>query len=227
MKRNPLTLIIGLLLIIIFGLLLFTFQVRTTEVAVVTTFGKPTRPITEPNLYFKWPWPIQKVWTFDRRVQNFEDRLTEGLTHDSFNLLTSVYVGWKVSDPTAFFPRFAGSANPIAAAETLLDQWLGNAKTAIVGKQQLSDFVTTSDNGTTFASIENEILAAIQSQIQTNTLGLEIKVLGIKRLQLPESVSQSVFDRMTSERKVLADRFQYEGERDAQRIRSDAERKAA
>ena len=79
MKRNPLTLVIGLLLIVIFGLWLFVFQVRTTEVAVVTTFGSPTRPITEPNLYFKWPWPIQKVWTFDRRVQNFEDRLTEGL----------------------------------------------------------------------------------------------------------------------------------------------------
>lgn len=44
MKRNPLTLVIGLVLILIFGLLLFTFQVRTTEVAVVTTFGKPTRP---------------------------------------------------------------------------------------------------------------------------------------------------------------------------------------
>ena len=39
MRRNPLTLVIGLLLIFIFGLLLFTFQVRTTEVAVVTTFG--------------------------------------------------------------------------------------------------------------------------------------------------------------------------------------------
>jgi membrane protease subunit HflC len=227
MKRNPLTLIIGLLLIIIFGLLLFTFQVRTTEVAVVTTFGEPTRPITKPNLYFKWPWPIQKVWSFDRRVQNFEDRLSEGLTQDSFNLLTSVYVGWKVSDPTAFFPRFAGSANPIAAAEMLLDQWLGNAKTAVVGKHPLSDFVSTSDNGTSFVAIENEILAAIQSQLRTNSLGLEIEFLGIKRLQLPESVTQSVFERMTSERKVLADRFQYEGEAEAQRIRSDAERKAA
>src|ERR1039458_8433763 len=104
MKRNPLTLVIGLLLILIFGLLLFTFQVRTTEVAVVTTFGNPTRPITEPGPYIKAPWPIQKVWYFDRRVQNFEDRLTQGLTRDSFNLLTSVYVGWKISDPTAFFP---------------------------------------------------------------------------------------------------------------------------
>jgi modulator of FtsH protease HflC len=226
MKRNPLTLIIGLLLILIFGLLLFTFQVRTTEVAVVTTFGNPTRPITNANLYFKWPWPIQKVWTFDNRTQNFEDRLTEGLTRDSFNLLTSVYVGWKVSDPTAFFPRFAGSANPIAAAEALLDQWLGNAKLAVVGGHPLADFVSTTDNGAAFLAIEKEILENIQAQIHTNNLGLQVEFLGIKRLQLPESVSQSVFDRMTSERKVLADRFQYEGEAEAQRIRSDAERKA-
>ena len=227
MKLNPLSLVIGLLLIIVFGLLLFTFQVRTTEVAVVTTFGNPTRPITEPNLYFKWPWPIQKVWWFDRRVQNFEDQLTQGLTQDSFNLLTSVYVGWKVSDPTAFFPRFAGSANPIATAESLLDQWLGNTKTAIVGKHPLSDFISTTDNGASFVAIEKEILASIQAQLRTNNLGLEIQFLGIKRLQLPESVTQSVFERMTSERKVLADRSQYEGEAEAQRIRSDAERKAA
>jgi membrane protease subunit HflC len=227
MRRNPLTLVIGLLLIVIFGLLLFTFQVRTTEVAVVTTFGKPTRPITEPNLYFKWPWPIQKVWTFDRRVQNFEDRLSEGLTPDGFALLTSVYVGWKVSDPTAFFPRFAGSADPIAAAEARLDQWLDTAKKAVVGKHALADFLSTSDNGAAFLGIEKEILSAIQSQIQTNNLGLQVEFLGLKRLQLPESVSQSVFDRMTSERKRLAERFQSEGEAEAQRIRADAERRAA
>jgi membrane protease subunit HflC len=227
MKRNPLTLVIGLLLILIFGLLLFTFQVRTTEVAVVTTFGKPTRPITEPGFNWKLPWPVQKVWSFDRRTQNFEDRLTEGLTRDNFNLLTSVYVGWKVSDPTAFFPRFAGSANPIATAESLLDQWLGNTKTAVVGKHPLSDFISTTDNGASFVAIEKEILEAIQSQLRTNNLGLQIEFLGIKRLQLPENVTQSVFERMTSERKVLADQFQYEGEAEAQRIRSGADRRAA
>jgi membrane protease subunit HflC len=232
MKRNPLTLVIGLLLIFIFGLLLFTFQVRTTEVAVVTTFGKPKSAITAAGFYWKAPWPIQKVWYFDRRVQNFESQLTEGLTRDSFNLLTSVYVGWKISDPTAFFPRFAGSANPtaaaeIGAAESLLDQWLGNTKTAVVGRHPLSDFISTSDNGASFVAIEKEILETIQAQLRTNTLGLEITFLGIKRLQLPESVTQSVFERMTSERKVLADRFQFEGEAEAQRIRSDAERKAA
>jgi len=227
MKRNPLTLIIGLLLIIVFGLLLFVFQVRQSQVAVVTTFGNPTRPITQPGAYLKWPWPIQKVWWFDRRVQNFEDRLTEGLTQDSFNLLTSVYVGWRISDPAAFFPRFAGSANPIGAAESLLDQWLGTAKTAVVGRHPLADFLSTTDNGASFVAIEKEILAAIQSQLLTNNFGLQIEFLGFKRVQLPESVSQQVFDRMTSERKVLAARFQYEGEAEAQRIRSTAERRAA
>src|SRR5574342_692707 len=102
MKRNPLTLVIGILLILIVGLLLFVFQVRKSEVVVVTTFGKPTRDIDQPGAYVKLPWPIQSVHRFDQRVQNFEDKFTEGLTSDSFNLLTSVYVGWKITDPKAF-----------------------------------------------------------------------------------------------------------------------------
>ena len=226
MKRNPLTLIIGLLLIIIFGLWLFVFQVRTTEVAVVTTFGNPTRPLTEPGAYLKWPWPIQKVWSFDKRTQNFEDKLTEGLTRDNFNLLTSVYVGWKITNPTAFFPKFVSLANPIGEAERQLEQLLGNAKSAVIGKHPLSDFISATDNGTNFMAIENEILAALQSQVRANNYGLDIEFLGIKKLQLPPNVSQSVFDRMTSERKVLADKLQYEGEAEAQKIRSDAERRA-
>ncbi len=98
MKRNVLTVVIGAVLIVIFALLLFVFQVRQSEVAVVTTFGKPVQNITEPGAYFKWPWPIQKVYKFDQRVQNFEDKYSENLTADQINLLTSVYVGWKISD---------------------------------------------------------------------------------------------------------------------------------
>ena len=226
MKRNPLTLVIGILLIVIFGLWLFAFQVRTTEVAVVTTFGKPTRPLTDPGAYLKWPWPIQKVWTFDKRVQNFEDKLTEGLTRDNFNLLTTVYVGWRITDPAAFFPKFIGSENPIREAERQLERLLGNAKSAAIGRHSLSDFISATGNGTNFVAIEGEILTTLQSQVLAGNYGLAIEFLGIKRLQLPPNVSQSVFDRMTSERKVLADQLQYEGEADAQKIRSEADRKA-
>jgi modulator of FtsH protease HflC len=227
MKRNPLTLIIGILLLIVFGLLLFVFQVRTTEVAVVTTFGRPSRSLDNPGPYLKWPWPIQKVHKFDHRVQNFEDKLSEGQTRDSFSLLTSVYVGWKITDASAFFPKFAGSTQPIVEAERVLERLLGHAKTAVVGNHPLSDFVSPTGEGNKFLDIEKEILAAFKAQVGTNNYGLDIEFLGLKKVQLPESVTQSVFERMTSERKSLADKSQYEGEAEAQKIRSEAERKAS
>ncbi len=227
MKRNSLSIIIGILLVFIFTLWLFFFQVRTTEVAVVTKFGRPSKQLTDPGIYFKWPWPVEKVWLLDKRVQNFEDKLTEGITRDNFNLLTSVYVGWKITNPTNFFPVFAVSANPIAEAEKQLERLLGNAKSAVVGGHPLSDFVSANDNGTNFVAIENEMLTVLKAQMQTNNYGLEVQFLGIKKLELPENVTQAVFERMTSERKVLAERLQSEGEAEAAKIRSDAERRAA
>jgi len=227
MKRNPLILGIGILLILIVGLLLFVFQVRKSEVVVVTTFGKPTRTESEPGPHLKWPWPIESVHRFDQRVQNFEDKLTEGLTRDSFNILASVFVGWEITDPKAFFPKFAGSSEPIAEAEKVMDRMLSNAKQAVAGKHPLSDFLSTSTEGNKFVDIEKEIFDVMESQVRANQYGLDIKFLGIKRLGLPESVTASVFERMQAERKRLADQSQYEGEAEAQTIRADAERKAA
>ena len=225
MKQNPLTLVIGALLIIIFALLLFVFQVRTTQVAVVTTFGKPTLDVTNAGAYFKWPWPVQKVYYFDKRVQNFEDKFTESLTADNINLLTSVYVGWRISDPKTFFPKFAGGS--VTEAQKVLDGLLRSSKSAVIGKHPLSDFVSASVDGAKFAEIETNILAAVQAQLRANSYGIEIEFLGIKKLGLPEPVTQSVFERMTSERQVIISKLQYEGEAEAQNIRSAADRKAA
>ncbi len=227
MKRNPLIIAIGILLIVIAGLLLFVFQVRQSEVVLVTTFGKPTRDIREPGPHLKWPWPIESVHRFDQRVQNFEDKFTEGLTRDGFNLLASVYVGWKITDPKAFFPKFAGSSEPIAEAERALDRMLGNTKQAIIGNHPLSDFLSPGGEGNKFVDIEAEVLGSLQSQIKDLGYGLEIQFLGIKKLGLPEKVTQSVFERMQSERKLLASRYEVEGESEATKIKSEADRKAA
>ena len=224
MKRNPLTLAIGILLMIIFALLLFTFQVRTTQVAVVTTFGKPTRDILEPGPYLKWPWPVQKVYWFEKPVQNFEDKFTEDLTADNNNLLTMVYVGWKITEPKSFFPKFGGS---VPEAEKILQGLVRSTKSAIVGKHPLSDFVSATGDGRNFAAIENEMLSAVQAEVRARQYGIEVEFLGIKKLGLPEGVTQSVFERMTSERQVLISKSQFEGEAEAQRIRSEADRKAA
>jgi membrane protease subunit HflC len=206
---------------------LVVFQVRKSEVAVVTLFGKPTRDITEPGPHLKLPPPIEIVHRFDQRVQNFEDKLIEGQTLDKLNLLTSVYVGWKITEAKDFLPKFAGSPNPIAEAERVLERLLSNATIAVVGKHPLSDFISITDDGKGFVAIEKEILAALQAQVQSQRYGLEIEFLGIKKLQLPESVTQAVFDKMTAERKVLTEKSLNEGEADAQKIRAEADRKAA
>jgi modulator of FtsH protease HflC len=226
MKRNVMTLVIAAVLIVIFALLLFVFQVRQSEVAVVTTFGKPTaQPYDQPGPYFKWPWPIQKVYKFDKRARNFEDRFSQNLTADNNNLLVMVYVGWQISDARAFFPKFAGGST--AAAQSMLESMLRSAKSAVVGRHTLSDFVNADPKQLKFDAIESEIKLAVQSQLQTNDCGIEIAFLGIKKLGLPENVTETVFQRMTSERQILISRFQYEGEAEAQKIKSAADRKAA
>src|SRR5262249_24497946 len=145
---------------------------------------------------------------------------------DGLNLLASAYVGWTITEVPNFFPTFAGFPDPIHEAEKGLERLLGHAKSAVFGKHPLSDIVSATDGGTNFVAIENEILAAVQTELRAQRYGIEIDFLGIKRLQIPESVTQNVFERMTSERKVLADRSQYEGESQAAIIKSEAERRA-
>ena len=98
MKRNRLTIAIGAVLLLIFIALLFFFQVRKSEVAIVTTFGKPVATYKEPGLYFKLPWPIQKVHRLDHRVQNFDGKFEDLITSDYFNLMVMTYVGWRIHD---------------------------------------------------------------------------------------------------------------------------------
>ena len=71
MKSIAVTVFI-VLLIIVMVLYLISFQVREVESALVTTFGRPSRPIVEPGWYLKWPTPIQRVYRFDSRMRVFE-----------------------------------------------------------------------------------------------------------------------------------------------------------
>jgi membrane protease subunit HflC len=225
MKRNLLTVVVGAVIILIFGLLLFVFQVRQSEVAVVTTFGRPVANLTEPGAYFKWPWPVQNVYKFDQRVQNFEDKFSPTLTADQNNLLTSVYVGWKINDASAFFRKIPGASVP--AAQSMLESMLRSAKSAVIGKHPLSEFVNANPQELKFGEIENEIELSVQNELHTNNYGIEIEFLGIKKLGLPENVVKNVFDRMTSERQVLISKLQNDGVAQAAIIKSGADRQAS
>jgi len=223
-KRNPVTIIIGIVLILIFVLLLFVFQVRTTEVAVVTTFGRATRPITKPGAYLKWPWPIQRVHKFDQRIHNFESKFEQVLTPDNFNLLISVYVGWNIAQPDVFFPRFSGL---VERAEESLEGVVRNAASGVVGQHPLSHFVTTNEKELKFEQIEQEMLKRIQDDASASGYGMQIKFLGIKRLGFPESVTETVFKRMQSERELQEKAINAEAENAASVIRSGANLQSA
>ena len=225
MKKNPLTITIGALLIIVFGVLLFFVQVRKSTVVVITTFGKPTRTLEQPGLYMKWPWPIQQAYIFDQRIQNFDDKFDQALTADSYNLLTMVYVGWKINNATNFFPKFANGSVP--EAEKKLEGLLRSAKSAVVGRHPLADFVSTDEKQLKFDAIEHEILTIVQEQVNQKNYGIEMEFLGIKKLGFPDAVTQEVFKRMTSERAVLSSKTQFEGEAEASKIRSTADSKSA
>jgi membrane protease subunit HflC len=226
MKKNPVAIAVGILLVIIFACVLCCGQVRKSTAVVITTFGSVSRTETNAGFYVKLPPPAQQAYVLDERTQNFDDdKFDQNLTSDNYNLLTMVYVGWKITDPKAFFPKFQNGS--IAEAEKQLRPLIRTAKNATVGKHPLSDFVSTDAQQIKFDAIEQEILKAVQDQVNQKNYGVEIQFLGIKKLGFPDSVTAEVFKRMTAERQVLSSATTYEGEKEASNIRSAADSQAA
>jgi modulator of FtsH protease HflC len=219
MKRNPITFITGGVLLVIFVLMLFTFQVRQTEIAVVTTFGKYSRSVSAPGFQWRAPWPIQKVYEFDNRIQNFERKFEQTTTRDGINVLITVYAGWRVADPKVFLESLNGD---VLHAEQALEPLIRNMKNGVISQHGFADLISTNQANLKFDQIEQEMLTAVQGQAKT-TYGLEVKFLGIKQLGLPESITSKVFDRMKAERQTRVKQFQTEGEKEAKIIRAQAD----
>ena len=222
-KRNLITLLTAAVLVIIFVLLLFTFQVRQSQVAVVTTFGR-TVGVYQPGLHLRWPWPIQQIYKFDQRIQTFTDKLSENLTKDNINLNLSVYVGWEISNATNFLNSFPNGS--IDAAQGQLQSIVTSAKSAVVGNNTLSDFVNADPQQLKFDEIQSNIEQIVQSELQTNSYGIHVQFLGIAKLGLPASVTEAVFTRMTSERQELISQARNLGNAEAIKIRANADRQA-
>ena len=218
MKRNVWILITGLLVAALLLLLQVLFIVRQGEVAVLTTFGQPRRPLVEPGLYVRWPWPIQRAYVFDARLRCLEGAYEQILTQDGKNVLVALYAGWKISDPRLFLERVG---TPAQAAQSL-DGLLRHHKTAVLGQYTLGQLVNVRTNELRYAEIEQRMLAAVQADARAR-YGVTVDFLGIRKLGLPEAITAKVFDRMREERKAIADGYRSEGEGEAIRIRAEAD----
>jgi membrane protease subunit HflC len=223
MKRNPITILTGVLLILIFGFMLFSFQVRQTELAVVTTFGRYSRTVDQPGFQFRMPWPIQKIYKFDNRIQQFDGKLDQTITRDQINVLILVYTGWRIADARMFLESFSGD---VTKAEQKLEPLVRNAKNNVIGQHAFSEMISTNLADVKFDQVEKEMLDTVRPQARS-AYGIQIEFLGIKQLQLPESITTTVFERMKAERQRLVTQYQSDGDREARIIKSEADRQAS
>ncbi len=211
------------LIIITLSLYLISFQVRETESCLVTTFGKPTRSLTKPGWYFKWPFPIQQVHTFDSRMQAFEVKVEETRTAGGEPIIVKTYVVWKIAGPLEFF-------NAIKTVKKAEDEFLRsrirNTQNNVIGRHYFSELVNRDPTKIKFEEIQSEMLNDLQQAVADAKCGIEIKTLGIKQFKISEEVSKEVFARMTAERNRRAEAITSQGNAEAIKIRTDAKSKS-
>ena len=216
--KNLAIIVFVLLIVLSLGLYLVSFQVRETELGLVTTFGKPTDQITEPGWYFKWPAPIQRVYKFDSRMRVFQTDLGETTTKGAVPLIVKTYVVWKISQPLDFF----NAVQTVTEAENKLKGQLSDTQNKVVGQYYFSDFVNSDEQEIKINQIENEMLTTLRNALRED-YGIEIRTLGIKRLMVSEDVSKDVFARMRAERNRRTEATIAQGKAQAVKIESEAD----
>ena len=216
MKNITITIFIVLLFVIL-ALVFTMFQVRETESALVMTFGKATRQITEPGLYFKWPPPIEMVQKFDSRSRGRVAEMGETPTKGAVPIIVNTFVVWRVAEPLAFF----NAVGTISEAENKLLTQISDTQNKVIGRHDFSEFVNSDPAKIKLDEIEKEMLAEIQKAVRSD-YGIEIKTIGIRQLKISEDVSKDVFERMKAERNRRTEATIAEGNAASKKIVTDA-----
>lgn len=192
--------------------------VREGESVVRTRFGRPDATLETAGLYRRWPWPVHRVYRFDTRMQNLQGAFEQTLTRDGKNVIVLLYAGWRIDDPLRFLDRVGTPA----AAERSLNNLLSNHKHAVLGRYNFSALVNVNPDQIRLEHIEQEILAASAAE-SLDRYGVELTHVGIRKLSLPEAITEQVFERMRAERAEAAERYRAEGAAQAIRIRAEAD----
>ncbi|MGB7582904.1 MAG: SPFH domain-containing protein [Sedimentisphaerales bacterium] len=216
MKNITITIFIVLLFVIL-ALVFTMFQVRETESALVMTFGKATRQITEPGLYFKWPPPIEMVQKFDSRSRGLVAEIGETPTKGAVPIIVNTFIVWRVAEPLAFF----NAVGTISEAENKLITQISDTQNKVIGRHDFSEFVNSDPTKIKLDEIEKEMLAEIQKAVRSD-YGIEIKAIGIRQLKISEDVSKDVFERMRAERNRRTEATIAEGNAASKKIVTDA-----
>ncbi|MES1926772.1 protease modulator HflC [Salinisphaera sp. T31B1] len=205
--------IILLLLVVAYTAYDSMFTVNERQRVVVVQLGEIVGQDYAPGLHFKVPF-IQHVRFFDRRVMTFTEEIQRVLTSENKNLAVDFYVKWRIDDTVDYYLSTQGDES---RTRSLLTEIVENDLLAEFSKRTIRQAV---------GDERNEIVAAVQVQANQDAkeLGVQVTDVRIMRLDLPEEVSESVYERMRSERQEVIRTLRAQGDAAAQEIRSDAER---
>lgn len=203
------------------------FTVDETEYAIVTRFGDPRWTLDKPGLYVKWPYPIDILERFDRRLLVCDmpcagEPPKEYLTEDKKNIEVASYVCWRIEDPKVFLERIGTRRED--AEVRLSSVVLAELGTAL-GGYELKDLLSTNPEEMKLPQIMREIRETCRHLVTDKDeydYGIEIVDFRIKRINFPEQNRLSVFKRMRAERKRIATKYRSEGEKEATIIRAEA-----
>lgn len=196
------------------GVTFGTFTVHETERAIKFRLGEVVRDDFTPGLYFQIPF-VNNVRKIDARVQTLDEDAQRFLTIEQKNLIVDSFVKWRVNDVSQYY--ITVGADP-RQANLRLSEIIRDGLRNEFGKRRVED-VISGDRADIMTILTEAAGEAGQS------LGIQVLDVRIKRVDLPEGVSESVFNRMVAARERVAREFRAEGQEEAERIRSAADRR--
>jgi membrane protease subunit HflC len=190
------------------------FSVDQRQYALVFQLGEVKRVITEPGLNFKIPM-IQNVRFFDNRILTLDNNEPERfITSEKKNVLVDSFIKWRIVDPKLYYISVGGDE---ARAKTRLNQTVNAGLREEFGKRTVHDVIS----GERDQIMED---MRVKADADSRKIGVQIVDVRLKRVELPNEVSDAVYRRMEAERKRVANELRSEGAAEAEKIRADADR---
>ncbi|MEZ5464456.1 MAG: protease modulator HflC [Lysobacteraceae bacterium] len=190
------------------------FVVRQNEVGVLFQLQKVVRSDIEPGLHFKIPF-VQRSQVFDRRILTLDSQPEPYLTNEKKDVNVDFFAKWRITDAVAFYRATQGGSEERALNR--LNPIVKEALRNLINQRNLRDVVASERTNLSEALVD-------VANAATGKLGIEIVDIRIKRLDLPDRVSNSVFERMRAERKEVANELRSQGTEAAEQIQATADR---
>lgn len=190
------------------------YTVDQRQNAMVFQLGEVVSVKKTPGLYFKLPL-VQNVRYFDTRILTLDSADPERfITSEKKNVLVDSFIKWRVIDVRQFYVSVGGDETRAAIR---LNQTVNDGLRAEFGKRTINDVVSGK---------RDDIMRTIQIKTDQDArkIGVQVVDVRIKRVDLPESVSENVYRRMEAERKQVANELRSTGAAEAEKIKADADK---